>query len=84
MEQSFYVTEYIVLEEEIIKSRYKYHWQDKEGNLIARWDNVPHHPEVSSFPHHRHVKDKVQESKEMGLGEVLGLIREEREWTVLE
>ncbi|MEA3254956.1 MAG: DUF6516 family protein, partial [Candidatus Altiarchaeota archaeon] len=81
MEQSFYVTEYVVLEEEVMKSKYKYHWQDREGNLIARWDNVPHHPGVSTFPHHRHVTEKVQESGEMGLGEILDLIREEREWT---
>lgn len=78
-----YVTEYVVLEKKVIKSKYKYHWQDKNGNLIARWDNVPHHPEISSFPHHKHVKDRVQESKEFSLEEILDLIRKERKWTAL-
>ncbi|NJN84829.1 MAG: hypothetical protein HC802_22765 [Caldilineaceae bacterium] len=34
--------------------KYSFHWQDPEGLLIARWDNAPHHPELSTFPHHIH------------------------------
>ncbi len=33
--------------------------------LIIRWDNAPHHREISSFPFHMHKKDGVYESKEM-------------------
>ena len=36
---------------------YSYHWQDVDGNLIKRWDNVPHHKEVDTFPHHLHLSD---------------------------
>ena len=28
------------------------------------YDNMPHHPHVSSFPHHKHVKNKIIESQE--------------------
>jgi hypothetical protein len=33
---------------------YRFHWQDKRGNLIRRWDNTPHHPRLRNFPHHIH------------------------------
>jgi hypothetical protein len=35
--------------------KYAYHWQDRPGRLINRWDNVPHWNELQSYPHHRHV-----------------------------
>ena len=25
---------------------------------------MPHHPHLSSFPHHKHIKNKIIESKE--------------------
>lgn len=37
--------------------RYRFQWQ-ASGELIARWNNAPHHPEVKTFPHHKHVKDE--------------------------
>ncbi len=35
-------------------TKYRFHWQDRSGKLIKRWDNAPHHPEIDSFPHHLH------------------------------
>ena len=35
---------------------YNYHWADAANQLIQRWDNTPHHPEVSGFPHHAHAR----------------------------
>jgi hypothetical protein len=29
--------------EAVKRLKYKYHWQSESGELIARWDNVPHH-----------------------------------------
>ena len=34
----------------ITMEKYSFHWQNAEGKLIRRWDNAPHHPEISSFP----------------------------------
>lgn len=39
-------------------SRYSYHWQDKGENLIIRWDNAPHYPEIATAPHHKHLGSK--------------------------
>ncbi len=33
---------------------YSYHWEDADGDLILRWDNTPHFPELPGFPHHVH------------------------------
>jgi len=33
---------------------YSYHWADANGNLIRRWDNTPHFPDLAGFPHHIH------------------------------
>jgi len=38
--------------------KYSSHWQDKNGNLINRWDNAPHHPDLLGAPHHRHNSDQ--------------------------
>ncbi|MBA7587452.1 hypothetical protein ES708_29481 [subsurface metagenome] len=34
-----YAREYFDLKER----NYSFHWQDKDENLIIRWDNSPHH-----------------------------------------
>lgn len=34
--------------------KYRFHWQDSDGNLIARWDNAAHHLSLPTFPHHIH------------------------------
>jgi hypothetical protein len=42
-------------------TKYRHHWQDSNGQLIKRWDNAPHHPEVNTFPHHLHdgTEDRI-------------------------
>lgn len=35
-------------------TKYRFHWQDSNGDLIARWDNAPHHRRLSTFPDHIH------------------------------
>jgi hypothetical protein len=39
--------------------------------MVVRWDNAPHHPEVPSFPHHKHVGRTIEASKAMTLRLVL-------------
>ena len=38
---------------------YRYHFQDKQNNLVFRYDNTPHFPGLEGFPHHKHVPDQV-------------------------
>jgi hypothetical protein len=49
------LTERIVEERGQLRvTKYRFHWQDKFGNLVKRWDNAPHHPEIETFPNHLH------------------------------
>jgi len=57
------------------KRKYSYHWQDAQGKLITRWDNSPHHRELSTFPHHRHLSEEVAASKERTIKDVLIVIK---------
>ena len=66
-----YVSEYFtVLENKIKRDKYSYHLQ-KNDELIIRWDNAPHHRELSTFPFHVHKKDRVQESQDMTVNDIL-------------
>jgi hypothetical protein len=49
------VREYVNINmERILRYTYSFHYF-KENNLIFRCDNTPHHPQISSFPHHKHL-----------------------------
>jgi len=37
------------------KRRYRFHYMDFQNRLISRWDNVPHHREIKTFPSHKHT-----------------------------
>jgi hypothetical protein len=43
-----------VAEDKIRLTTYSYHWSDKNDNLIRRWDNALHFPNLENFPHHIH------------------------------
>lgn len=56
----------------ILIQTYSFHWQNRKGKLIKRWDNVPHHKELGSFPYHLHFHSgEPIESKPMTLKKVL-------------
>lgn len=40
--------------DEIQVVTYSYHWGNQDGQLIRRWDNTPHFPDLPGFPHHIH------------------------------
>ncbi len=51
--------EYVAEEKErIVLRKYSFHWQDARGELICRWDNVKHYPELPNAPHHLHFKER--------------------------
>lgn len=47
-----------------VKPKYRYHYMDKDKNLIFRYDNAAHHKEIATFPHHKHTPKGVEESNE--------------------
>ncbi len=55
---------------------YRYHFQDKQNNLVFRYDNTPHFPAVQGFPHHKHLPDKVSGAEEPS---ILNVIQEARQ-----
>lgn len=69
---NLHIAEFVVTKNDQIKrEKYRFHWQDSNSNLIARWDNVKHHKEIKSYPHHLHKTDKVLDSEEMDLFKVI-------------
>jgi len=57
-------------------TKYSFHWQDAGGRLRRRWDNAPHHPEVSTHPHHVHdgSETNVVPNAPITVEEVLGIV----------
>jgi hypothetical protein len=49
---------------------------DKSQKMIFRYDNAKHHPEIETFPHHKHTSDKIENGKEPELIDVLSEIQE--------
>jgi Family of unknown function (DUF6516) len=67
-----YVQEYIDAQ----SPKYSYHWQSSNGDLIIRWDNAPHFPNLPNFPHHKHLASgEVTESYDISLEEILSFIQ---------
>lgn len=53
------------------KEKYRYHYMDKNNQIIFRYDNAPHYPKLKTFPHHKHLPKKVVESMPPNLKDVI-------------
>ena len=53
-----YFTEYIDTSYGVEKLTYSYHYQNKRGKLIFRYDNARHQP-LLSFKSHKHLSDET-------------------------
>ncbi|OGW50644.1 MAG: hypothetical protein A2Z50_03310 [Nitrospirae bacterium RBG_19FT_COMBO_42_15] len=62
------------LHNEISIDKYRFHYMDKEAHMLFRYDNAPHHPEIPSFPHHKHTSNKTVQSNIPCLKDVLNEI----------
>ena len=49
----------LVVDNQISQIDYRYHFQNEKNELIFRYDSTPHFPNLSSFPHHKHLPDTV-------------------------
>ena len=58
------------------EAEYRFHYMDKDKNLIFRWDSAPHHKEVPTFPYHLHTKKEVKESKKVNFIDILDVVIE--------
>jgi hypothetical protein len=67
-----HIREYALFLGKAVKIAYSYHYQDKKANLIFRYDNAEHHPEVETYPHHKHIPEGSPiSSREVNLDEVI-------------
>jgi hypothetical protein len=66
------VNESIIGEENrITQLGYRYHFQDPKNNMVFRYDNTPHFPELDTYPHHKHLPEEVIPSKQLSIREVI-------------
>lgn len=57
-----------------LKYRFQYM---KINEMIFRYDNAPHHADLETFPHHKHIKEAVLPSNKVNLLDVLD---ENKKW----
>ena len=62
---------YNLTESRVDCEKYRYQYMDSDNQLIFRYDNAPHHSELSSSPHHKHVSSGVVESNPLHFAKVL-------------
>lgn len=80
-ESVLHFIEFVNVKKTIEVYKYSYHYQERDGGLIFRYDMAPHHREIESFPHHKHIgSDKVTKAFAPTLAKILdeidGLIGE--------
>lgn len=66
------VSEAVVIAENALQTLgYRYHCQDGNQSLVFRYDDTPHFPDLASFPHHKHLPDRVIVAAQPALGRVI-------------
>lgn len=46
--------ELVDVEQSPARLMYSYHYQKGDASLVFRYDDTRHHPELPTFPHHKH------------------------------
>ena len=54
--------------------KYRLHYMNSAGQMLFRYDNSPHHPEIDSHPHHKHTPDKISPSSIPSFKDILNEI----------
>ncbi len=54
---------------------YRYHYQSPRAGVVFRYDNAPHHPEVSTYPDHKHTGDIVLASPHPSIAQILAEVQ---------
>ncbi|MBT3603312.1 MAG: hypothetical protein HN521_09625 [Candidatus Latescibacteria bacterium] len=66
-----HVREFVFTRQEVIKDTYVYHYQNTAEELIFRYDNTRHFPDLPNFPHHKHTPTAVVSTTEPDLKHIL-------------
>ena len=68
------VFHHVHYEDGLFNFDYRYHYMDSLSLMTFRYDNAPHHPEVKSFPHHKHTSSGIKESGMPNIRDILSEI----------
>jgi len=73
-----HVAEYVCVRNQgIEREKHRYQLLDADDHFMARWDNAPHHQDISTFPHHRHKPhDEIIASSPMSIPRVLQMLEQ--------
>ena len=68
-----HLAEYVTLDGmRIRRLKYRYQLLTADKQMLPRWDNAPHHKNISSFPYHRHdARERAHPSVEMSPADVI-------------
>jgi len=69
-DSKLFFKEYVDLRYKIAKETYSFHYQDRDGGLIFRYDNADHKPSLG-FTDHKHIEKKVIRAEIPNLREIL-------------
>ena len=61
-------------EKNLFIDKYRFHYMGTDGQMLFRYDNAPHHPEIDSHPHHKHVREKVASTSIPSIRDILNEI----------
>lgn len=62
------------LRSNLIIDKYRLHYMDSNRRMLFRYDNASHHPEIISYPHHKHTPNEVMPASMPLLQDVLNEI----------
>ena len=65
------LNESVIFDDGFRHLRYRYHFQNKEKNLVFRYDDTPHFPNLTTFPHHKHLKGEVIATEKPPIAQVI-------------
>ena len=55
-----HLREFVNMQPDAERYMYVYHYQRRDGTLVFRYDNSPHFPALSTYPHQRHDRSLLQ------------------------
>ena len=61
----------VIVNGKLVPLDYRYHCQNEQNQLIFRYDNTPHFPDLPSFPHHKHLPNQVIASDQPDIEQVV-------------
>jgi len=66
--------EFVIEKDGIIVDKYRYHYQNREEEMIFRFDDAAHHEEVETFPEHKHEENEIVASEKPNITTVFNLV----------